>query len=160
MRELANQLGRQLAARKMIVTTAESCTGGGVAHAITMIPGSSGWFELGFVTYSNHAKHQQLGVDTAMLLKHGAVSEEVVKAMVKGALQISSASVGVAISGVAGPACSEEKPVGSVWFAWQLVVGSPITVHHQFAGNREAVRNQSVETALKGLISIIENNTV
>ena len=157
---LADQLGQQLTARKMIVTTAESCTGGGVAQAITMIPGSSGWFELGFVTYSNRTKRQQLGVDTATLLKYGAVSEEVVKAMVKGALQVSNASVGVAVSGVAGPTCSDEKPVGSVWFAWQLVGGTFVTAHHQFAGNRETIRNQSVETALEGLNRIIENDTV
>ena len=156
---LAKQLGEQLTEGKMRVTTAESCTGGGVAQAITMVPGSSGWFEVGFITYSNRAKHQQLGVDPAKLLKYGAVSEAVVKEMVAGALRVSHASVGVAVSGVAGPGGgSPEKPVGCVWFAWQLANGISNTARYQFDGDRAMIRQQSVEVALVGLVDIIENN--
>ena len=160
IQRLASKLGGQLIAKNMRVTTAESCTGGGVAQAITRVPGSSGWFELGFVTYSNRVKRQQLGVDPAKLLKYGAVSEEVVKEMVMGALRISQAGVGVAVSGVAGPeGGSPEKPVGCVWFAWLLANGISNTARYQFDGDREMIRRQSVEVALTGLIEIIENST-
>ena len=156
---LANQLGEHLKAYSMKVTTAESCTGGGVAQAITMVPGSSSWFELGVVSYSNLVKQQQLDVDPAILTKHGAVSEPVVKAMVSGVLKIANADVGVAVSGIAGPGGgSPEKPVGSVWFAWQLATGISVTAYHRFTGDREAVRQQAVEVALVGLIKIIEDN--
>ena len=154
---LARQLGEQLAARKMKVTTAESCTGGGIAQAITMIPGSSSWFELGFVTYSNRAKQQQLFVDPEILLKYGAVSEEVVTAMVSGALRAANADAGIAVSGIAGPdGGSINKPVGSVWFAWQLATGLPSTAYHHFPGDREAVRHRAIEVALMGLNQIIQ----
>lgn len=158
LQALACRLGEQLSAHKMIVTTAESCTGGGVAQAITMIPGSSTWFELGFVTYSNRAKRQQLDVGAATLLKHGAVSEAVVKAMVAGALKVSNAGIGVAVSGVAGPTTSPDKPVGGIWFAWQLATGVSTTAYCQFAGDREAVRHQSVKMALTGLGEMIEQH--
>ena len=138
IRVLASQLGEQLAAKKMKVTAAESCTGGGVAQAITMIPGSSSWFELSFVTYSNRAKQQQLGVNPETLLKYGAVSEEVATAMVSGALRLANADVGVAVSGIAGPdGGSLQKPVGSVWFAWQLTTGLCTTTYHHFSGAKE-----------------------
>ena len=154
---IANQLAEHLVTYTMKVTTAESCTGGGVAQAITMIPGSSRWFELGIVTYSNLAKQQHLHVDPEILTQHGAVSEAVVKAMVSGALKISNADVGVAVSGVAGPGGgSPEKPVGSVWFAWQLATGASVTAYHRFTGDREAVRQQAVIVALVGLSKIIQ----
>ena len=158
IRVLAGQLGEQLAASKMKVTTAESCTGGGIAQAITMIPGSSSWFELGFVTYSNRAKQQQLAVDPEILLKYGAVSEEVVTAMVSGALRAANADVGIAVSGIAGPdGGSVAKPVGSVWFAWQLATGLSSTAYHHFSGDRETVRHQSVQVGLMGLHQIIQS---
>ena len=159
IRALAGQLGEQLAASKMKVTTAESCTGGGIAQAITMMPGSSGWFELGFVTYSNRAKQQQLFVDPEILLKYGAVSEEVVTAMVTGVLRAANADVGIAVSGIAGPdGGSVDKPVGSVWFAWRLATGLTSTAYHHFSGDREAVRHQSVQVGLMGLHQIIQSN--
>ncbi|MGL5977103.1 MAG: nicotinamide-nucleotide amidohydrolase family protein, partial [Aeromonas sobria] len=115
---LASELGRALGQRGWLAATAESCTGGGVASAITDIAGSSGWFDRGFVTYTNEAKQQMLGVSGETLAQHGAVSEAVVLEMARGALAHSSASISVAISGIAGPGgATEGKPVGTVWFA-------------------------------------------
>lgn len=116
---LANQLGDALAKQQWVATTAESCTGGGVATAITDIAGSSQWFDRAFITYSNEAKMQMLGVQAETLANHGAVSEPVVEQMAEGALTNSLADISVAISGIAGPTGgTEEKPVGTVWFAW------------------------------------------
>ncbi|MGL5708185.1 MAG: nicotinamide-nucleotide amidohydrolase family protein, partial [Aeromonas sp.] len=114
---LAIELGRALGQRGWLAATSESCTGGGVASAITDIAGSSGWFDRGFVTYTNEAKQQMLGVSSESLERHGAVSEAVVLEMARGALAHSSASISVAISGIAGPGgATEGKPVGTVWF--------------------------------------------
>ncbi len=153
IRSLASQLGRQLLERERMVATAESCTGGLVAAALTDIEGSSGWFERGFVTYSNHAKMEMLGVDGTLIEAHGAVSEEVARAMVEGALLESRAQSAVAITGIAGPGGgSRDKPVGTVCFAW-IVMEQPAeseTMH--FDGDRAQVREQSVRHALGGLL--------
>ncbi len=150
---LAAELGRRLAARGAFAATAESCTGGLVAGAITAIAGSSGWFERGVVTYSNEAKVEMLGVDPAMLAQQGAVSEAAARAMAEGALRASDADVAVAITGVAGPAGgSEAKPVGMVCFAWTDRKGPTSAKTLHFPGDREAVRRASVVVALQGLI--------
>src|SRR5476649_543859 len=118
---LATLLGARLRAKGLMLTTAESCTGGWVAQAVTAIAGSSDWFERGFVTYSNAAKQEMLGVSGGTLLTHGAVSEQTAREMVTGALAHSKAQIGLAITGVAGPTgCSPEKPVGMVCFAWAV----------------------------------------
>ncbi len=149
---LAAELGHLLQALDAQVTTAESCTGGGIAEAITRIPGSSAWFEAGFVTYSNLQKTKQLGVAEGLFDQVGAVSREVVEAMVAGAQAQSGARFAVAVSGVAGPGGgSQEKPVGTVWLAWGD--GSEVTTERRyFAGDRDEVRRQTVIAALEGLI--------
>jgi len=134
------------------VATAESCTGGGIAAAITDVPGSSSWFEYGLVTYANGAKQTLLGVPGDLLANDGAVSEPVVKAMAMGALQVSGADLAVAVSGIAGPdGGSPGKPVGRVWFAW-AGQSKVKTLCREFSGNRQAVRQQTVLCALEGLI--------
>jgi nicotinamide-nucleotide amidase len=152
--ELAAELGRQLRLRGAQVCTAESCTGGGIAEAITRVAGSSAWFEAGFVTYSNVQKTAQLGVAPGLFEAVGAVSCEVVEAMLRGACQRSGARYGVAVSGVAGPdGGSAEKPVGTVWLAW--ADGEQLFSRRwQFSGDRAAVRRQSVTVALQGLIRL------
>jgi nicotinamide-nucleotide amidase len=153
--QLAAQLGRQLQAAGAQVTTAESCTGGGIAEAITRIPGSSAWFEAGYVTYSNAQKTKQLGVCADFFAAVGAVSQEVVEAMARGAQGHSGARYAVAVSGVAGPdGGSPEKPVGTVWLAWGD--GERLfSVRKQFTGNRDEVRRQTVEAALSGLLRLL-----
>jgi len=150
--ELAAELGRRLQLLNAHVTTAESCTGGGIAEAITRIPGSSAWFEAGFVTYSNRQKTQQLGVPGELFEKVGAVSREVVEAMVRGSQRQSLARFAVAVSGVAGPdGGSPTKPVGTVWLAWG--VGEAVFSEQRFfPGNRDEVRRQTVKAALDGLL--------
>lgn len=151
---LSQLLGEKLLARKWRVATAESCTGGGVAAAITAIAGSSEWFEYGIVSYANQAKEKLLHVDSHTLLTQGAVSQAVVEQMVKGALALSGADIAVAISGVAGPSGgTEEKPVGTVWFAWGLSNGIIDTKLFHFAGDRAAIQQQSVIAALNGLLA-------
>ncbi len=149
---LAQQLGELLLAKKLKVTVAESCTGGGLARAITAIAGSSQWFEAGFVTYSNRMKSELLGVDPAVIDAHGAVSEAVVRMMLGGALIRAHADIGAAISGIAGPGgATPGKPVGTVCIA----VGSEGDVASQtchFDGDRALVREQSVTWALEKLI--------
>ncbi|PTS83840.1 damage-inducible protein CinA [Pseudomonas sp. HMWF032] len=153
--QLAADLGAQLLAAKVQVTTAESCTGGGIAEAITRIPGSSAWFEAGYVTYSNAQKTKQLDVPATLFGTVGAVSREVVEAMVCGAQTNSGARYAVAVSGVAGPdGGSAEKPVGTVWLAWGD--GKRLfSVRRQFAGDRSEVRRQTVEAALAGLLHLL-----
>ena len=149
---LAARLGAAALARGTMIATAESCTGGLVAGAITSIAGSSGWFERGFVTYSDLAKEQQLGVASSTIERFGAVSEETAKAMAQGAVRGSAAQWAVAITGIAGPdGGSPDKPVGTVWFAW----AGPDhlqALRRQLDGNRAAVRQASVRVALEGLI--------
>jgi nicotinamide-nucleotide amidase len=151
--ELALDLGIALTARGWMAATAESCTGGLIAGAITDISGSSGWFERGFVTYSNEAKIELLGVRPDTLSRFGAVSEETARAMVAGALERSRADVAVAVTGVAGPTGgTPEKPVGFVWLAWGVRGGAVEAVSRRFPGNRAAVREATVTVALDGLI--------
>ncbi len=139
-----------------MVTSAESCTGGGVASAITAISGSSDYFETGYVTYANAAKTRLLGVPATMLAEHGAVSRETVEAMVAGACIESGAGLGVAVSGVAGPGGgSADKPVGTVWFAWGDAAHQRGECR-RFDGDRQAVREQAVRVALQGLLQWLE----
>ncbi|WP_089794499.1 CinA family protein [Halomonas korlensis] len=154
---LAERLGHACHAHGVTVTTAESCTGGGVANAITAVAGSSAYFETGYVTYSNAAKSRLLGVPAAVLEAHGAVSREAVEAMVAGACRESGADLGVAISGVAGPGGgSPDKPVGTVWLAWGGIRRVEVECHH-YPGDRLAVREQAVRDALIGLIRQLES---
>ena len=149
---LAARLGAAALARGAMIATAESCTGGLVAGAITAIAGSSTWFERGFVTYSNLAKEQQLGVAPSTIERFGAVSEETAKAMAQGAVRGAAAQWAVAVTGIAGPdGGSPDKPVGTVWFAW---AGPDLleTLRRQFDGDRTAVREASVRVALEGLV--------
>ena len=150
--QLAAELGLLLQALNAQVTTVESCTGGGIAEAITRIAGSSAWFEAGFVTYSNQQKTRQLDVPESLFTQVGAVSREVVEAMVHGGQAQSGARFAVAVSGVAGPGGgSPEKPVGTVWLAWGA--GDEVsTERRHFPGNRDEVRQQTVIAALEGLI--------
>lgn len=149
---LAVEVGRQLQRTRIKLATAESCTGGWVAEAITAVPGSSAWFDRGFVTYSNEAKIEMLGVSAVALAQQGAVSEAVVKEMAVGAVQNSRAHVSVAISGIAGPdGGTPDKPVGTVWFAWAQKRGYAEAVMHRLTGNRAEVRARSVVIALDGL---------
>lgn len=159
--ELSERLGRQLAARGWRVATAESCTGGGVAAAITAVAGSSAWFEYGIVSYANSAKQKLLGVSGQSLAAEGAVSETVVKEMVQGVLALSGAELAVAISGIAGPGGgSPEKPVGTVWFAWASSAGDIATRCVHINGTRALVQAQAVESALLGLLAMCVKNTV
>lgn len=152
--ELAQRLGDALSAKQWMAATAESCTGGGVAYAITAVSGSSAWFDRSFVTYTNEAKQQMLGVQASTLQEYGAVSEAVVKEMTAGVLRHSGANIAVAISGIAGPTGgSEEKPVGTVWIAWQTTNGQGHACHYLFRGDREQVRLLAIREALLGLLS-------
>jgi nicotinamide-nucleotide amidase len=151
---LAAELGRRLGRRRAFVTAAESCTGGLVAGAITAIAGSSGWFERGFVTYSNEAKMEMLSVPADTLARHGAVSEQTARAMAEGALRLGGADFAVAITGVAGPSGgTAAKPVGMVCFAWAARESPTSTATRHFPGDRAAVRLASVIHALQGLIA-------
>ena len=153
IRNLALQLGRQLIDRNLMMTTAEYCTGGLVAGALTDIAGSSAWFERGFVTYSNHAKVEMLGIAPELIERHGAVSEEVARAMAEGALLESRAQLAVSITGIAGPGGgSRDKPVGTVCFGWVAMERPAESETVRFAGDRAAVREQSVRHALGGLL--------
>ena len=143
--------------RGIRIVTAESCTGGGIASAIVSIPGSSSWFESCYVAYSNDAKQRMLGVDPALFMPHqaGAVSQEVVKQMVVGAIEASGADIGLSVSGIAGPSGgTKDKPVGTVWIAWKH------GVHERsdcflFSGGRDKVRDSAVIAALAGVLDIL-----
>lgn len=150
---LAGQLGAMLLGEGQKLVTAESCTGGWVAQCLTAIAGSSEWFDRGFVTYSNEAKQEMLGVAADTLAEHGAVSQPVAVAMAEGALRNSRADWAIATTGIAGPTGgSAQKPVGTVCFAWVCRDGRVATGTCHFAGNREEVRAQSVAHALAGLL--------
>jgi nicotinamide-nucleotide amidase len=139
-----------------LLATAESCTGGLISAACTDLAGSSNWFERGFVSYSNEAKTELLGVDAALIAAHGAVSEEVARAMVQGAIQHSRARVAVAVTGVAGPTGgSRAKPVGTVWFGF-MVDGRLSSELQRFDGDRAAVRLATVQHALQRLVQLLE----
>ncbi len=152
MRALATRVGRRLKAKKRRLVSAESCTGGWVAQAVTSIAGSSAWFERGFVTYSNEAKRELLGVKAATLRKHGAVSEETAREMARGALARSRGTLALAVTGIAGPGGgSREKPVGMVCFAW-MDRKKLRSETRRFSGNRDSVRRKSVVHALQGVL--------
>lgn len=155
----AARLGELLQARGWMATTAESCTGGGVAYAITAIAGSSAWFERSVVTYTNQAKVEMLGIAPELIAQYGAVSQPVVEAMALGALTHSGAQLSVAISGIAGPGgATPGKPVGLVWFAWALKEqgGRVSSEKICFAGNRDEVRQQAILAALQGMCKFIQ----
>jgi nicotinamide-nucleotide amidase len=157
LEDLSARVGAALLERKLMLASAESCTGGWVAEVVTATGGSSQWFERGFVTYSNAAKQELLGVKADTLRQEGAVSEAVVREMAAGALRRSHAQAALAISGVAGPTGgSPGKPVGAVCFAWVLQGREPTAETLHFSGDREAVRKQSVVHALQGLLRILD----
>ena len=154
--ELARKLGRACKRRKMEVSVAESCTGGGLAAAITRIAGSAKWFDRGFVTYSNTAKKELLGVRQKTLKDNGAVSEPVAREMALGVLKRSPSALSVSITGIAGPTGgSRMKPVGTVWIAWGVRDGPLQSRQFLFKGGRVEVRKQSVAMALQGLIDLL-----
>jgi nicotinamide-nucleotide amidase len=153
---LALQAGSALKSHGLKLVTAESCTGGGVAQAVTDVAGSSSWFERGFITYSNLSKQQMLGVSEETLRQHGAVSEATVREMVAGALANSAAQVATAVSGIAGPdGGTQDKPVGTVWFAWGIKQGLTMARVHHLAGDRSEVRARAVDIALQGVIELL-----
>ena len=154
--ELAERVGTALKTCAMMLVTAESCTGGWVGEAVTAVPGSSRWFDRGFITYTNEAKQEMLGVSAAALEQHGAVSERTVREMASGALNNSRAQVALAISGIAGPGGgTPEKPVGTVCFAWAARKQPTQSRTQRFSGDREAVRRQAIKTALEGLSTLL-----
>ncbi len=157
---LSERIGQALKARGATVTTAESCTGGWVAKVITDIAGSSAWFERGFVTYSNEAKAQMIGVKSVTLEQHGAVSEPVVVEMAIGAIKAARADYAISISGIAGPdGGTATKPVGTVWFGFASAAGEGITRCECFSGDRENVRRQATAYALQTLWQQFLQNT-
>lgn len=154
--ELATKAGRALQAKGLLLATAESCTGGGVAQAITEVAGSTGWFDCGFVTYSNASKTELLDVSAALIAQLGTVSEEVAAAMAKGALANSNAHIALSTTGIAGPTGAVPgKPVGTVCFGWASADATR-TERLVFTGDRQAVREQTVIHALQGLLRFIE----
>ena len=156
--KLVEQLADKLLAKNLIISTAESCTGGWISQSLTALAGSSVWFDSGFVTYSNEAKQRLLGVPSALFSIDGpgAVSESVVLAMTAGAIQGSRANLAVAVSGIAGPdGGTQEKPVGTVWIAWQWEDKSLARCFH-FSGDRESVRRATVLAALDGCLLLID----
>jgi nicotinamide-nucleotide amidase len=154
--ELAAKVGKLLEAKGLLLATAESCTGGGVSQAITEIPGSTGWFERGFVTYSNASKTDMLDVPAALIAQFGSVSVEVSGAMAEGAVTNSNADVAVSTTGIAGPTGAVPgKPVGTVCFAWSKG-GTTYSERLVFQGDRRAVREQTVAHALAGLLRFLE----
>jgi nicotinamide-nucleotide amidase len=155
--ELSRQISLILLSKKLFLTTAESCTGGGIAHLLTEIPGSSTWYERGFVTYSNSSKEELLNVPADILMNYGAVSRETAQAMAEGALQNSHAQVSIAVTGIAGPdGGTSEKPVGTVWFSWARIGKSTETLLKYFKGDRAKIRNQAIEFALQELLNLLQ----
>lgn len=153
MLDVLCKLASELQTKGWMLAIAESCTGGAIAKACTDLAGSSAWFERGFVTYSNEAKQDMLGVKVETLARYGAVSEAVVAEMAVGALQHSRAQVAVSVSGIAGPGGGTAiKPVGMVCFGWAQATGAVHTETHQFTGDRDAVRQQAVVYALQGVL--------
>ncbi len=159
LQDTLEQLAQALQQRGWMMATAESCTGGMISAACTDLPGSSAWFDCGFVTYSNAAKTEMLGVPAQLIEQHGAVSEAVVRAMAEGAVAQSHACVSVAVSGIAGPGGgSAEKPVGTVWLAWHTP-GYTWTHGLQLPGQRTDIRQATVHYALKQLIESLRTST-
>ncbi|MFO1435122.1 MAG: nicotinamide-nucleotide amidase [Gammaproteobacteria bacterium] len=156
LQELAQQLGNALIKRKLKLVTAESCTGGWISKVVTDIPGSSAWFDSGYITYSNAAKQKMLDVDAKLLMQYGAVSANTVEAMATAAVGRSGAQIAVAVSGVAGPdGGSVDKPVGTVWFAFAAPGYGVISEREHFVGDREAVRRAAVRHALQRLHDLV-----
>jgi len=152
--ELSQRVGQALTRLNLTLATAESCTGGWVAQVVTHTAGSSAWFDRGFITYSNDAKIEMLGVDPDTIAEFGAVSQETAAEMAAGVLVNSNAMISLAVSGVAGPSGgSPDKPVGTVCFAWCKLGDEPQTERHRFDGDRESVRHQAVVCALEGLLA-------
>lgn len=152
MNSLITKLTSTLLKHNCKITTAESCTGGGVAYYLTSLPGSSAWFDRGFVTYSNLAKEELLGVQPGTLLAFGAVSEAVAREMAEGALARSQAQISIAITGIAGPdGGSKDKPVGTIWFAWAGINQETQACVYQLNGDRQAIREQAIKIALEKL---------
>jgi nicotinamide-nucleotide amidase len=159
LEDLARKLGEGLRAQGLQMVTAESCTGGWIAQTATAIPGSSTWFERGYVTYSNRAKMEILGVSETIIATHGAVSRETAGAMAAGATRAAKVDISVSVTGVAGPdGGTEEKPVGTVWFGWCRRDSEPVTKLVRFEGNRHDIRAQTVAVALHGLGEMIGLN--
>lgn len=153
--QLAQQLGNKLATKGWQISCAESCTGGGVGYAITSISGSSAWFKKGFITYSNDAKREMLGVSAQTLNQYGAVSSSTVLEMAEGAAKLANAEVAVAISGIAGPdGGTPEKPVGTVWFGF-FIQGQNISEKLQIEGDRQKVRIKAIEFALANILKLL-----
>lgn len=151
--DLARRVGEALKARGWMLATAESCTGGWIGQVVTSVPGSSHWYDRGFITYTNEAKQEMLGVSADTLARFGAVSEQTVQEMAQGALARSRAQIGVAVSGIAGPGgATPGKPVGTVCMAWATTDGDVETRTFHFEGDRTAVRRQAVVAALEGVI--------
>ncbi len=156
LQALSLEVGERLKRGGRILVTAESCTGGWIAQAVTSVPGSSEWFERGFVSYSNDAKQELLGVRAETLERCGAVSEEAAREMARGALERSRGNIAVAVTGVAGPAGgSAAKPVGMVCFAWASRDDLVRSETLRFSGDRESVRRQSVVRALQGVLEVL-----
>lgn len=154
--QLAEQLGGLLKAKSMMLATAESCTGGWTAERITAVPGSSAWFERGFVTYTNQSKQDMLGVSAVVLEQFGAVSEETVLEMAAGALKNSRAQASLSISGIAGPGGgTPKKPVGMVCIGWCIEGKAPVSTTCRLSGDREEIRSRAVASALRGLIELL-----
>lgn len=156
LHQLAGELGEILRARGWMLATAESCTGGWVGQLVTALPGSSQWYERGFITYANAAKIEMLGVPAATLDEHGAVSEQAASAMAAGALAHSHAQAALAISGIAGPGGgTRQKPVGLVCYGWALADGTVMSSTCRLDGDREEIRSRAVAAALRGLIELL-----
>jgi nicotinamide-nucleotide amidase len=156
LHQLAAELGDKLRARGWMLATAESCTGGWVGHLLTSLPGSSQWYERGFITYANAAKVEMLGVPAETLENYGAVSEETASAMAAGALRNSHAQATLAISGIAGPGGgTPQKPVGLVCYGWALQDGTVMSSTCRLDGDREEIRSRAVAAALRGLIDLV-----
>ena len=156
LQQLAIQLSDKLLARGWMVATAESCTGGWVAQLLTSLPGSSAWYERGFITYANAAKTEMLGVPTTTLEIYGAVSEETACAMAAGALAHSHAQASLAITGIAGPGGGTlQKPVGMVCYGWAFTDGTLLSSNCRLSGDREEIRSRAVAAALRGLIELL-----
>lgn len=161
LERLAAHVGASLSSRQATLATAESCTGGWIAQVLTTIAGSSQWFERGFVTYSNEAKQEMLGVPADIIDTCGAVSEQTARAMAEGALKHSHADVAVSVTGIAGPSGgTPTKPVGTVHFAWATRQGGTHAKRLCIEGDRLNVRRQSVEVALRGTVELLDSDTV
>lgn len=156
---LVLQLAEELKQRGWMCATAESCTGGGVGQALTSVTGSSRWYDRGFITYSNQAKREMLGVSTNILARFGAVSEQAARAMAEGALACSRAQVALAVTGIAGPGGGTVyKPVGTVYLAWTGKEDETLTRQDIFSGDRDEIRAQAVEAAISGLFTYINGD--